>query len=238
MLKIIMDKFNRPPVQKLHLTISAFKDVVFRGFNQASRYGRQQFLFAVLCMAAPLRPGAAKFVTCSYTVIHDIVTTTSVSNVELKPAGALWSRPYIKLTVHIDKNVVPGYPRIMYIPGQVVGIDIYGALCDYLNKERPPSGGYLLAAPSAAGGGKFNSNPYTNFGPAFKKAVGLAQPDLSPAEYSGGSPRKSMAQWLYNANIPRHVIADIGGWKLTHRDAMDGYHTTEPTRAMQVKYDL
>ena len=146
--------------------------------------------------------------------------------------------PYIKLTVHIDNNVHHGYPRIMYIPGHVVGIDVYGALCDYLYNERPPSGGYLLAAPSAASGSKFNSNAYTNFPVAFKRAVALTQPDLDPKEYSGGSPRKSMAQWLYNANVPRHVIADIGGRKLSNRDAMDGYHATEPTRAMQVKYDL
>ena len=49
---------------------------------------------------------------------------------------------------------------------------------------------------------------------------------------------ESVARWFYSANIPHHVIGDFGGWKLAHRDAMDGYPTTEPTRAMQVRYDL
>ena len=96
-----------------------------------------------------------------------------------------------------------------------------------------------MAALSAASGRKFNSNPYyTNFAVAFKRAVALTQPDLDPTEYNGGSSRKSMAQWMYNANVPRHVIADVGGWKLSNRDAMDGYHVTEPTMTMQVKSDL
>ena len=75
MLKIGMAKFKRPPLRKLHLTIAAFKDVVHRGFNQASRYGRQQFLFALICMAAPLRPGAAKYLTCDYHLVSGILCT-------------------------------------------------------------------------------------------------------------------------------------------------------------------
>ena len=47
-----------------------------------------------------------------------------------------------------------------------------------------------------------------------------------------------MAQWLYNAKIPRHVIADIGGWSLSQRDAMDGYHCTEPKDKLKTLSNL
>jgi hypothetical protein len=63
-------------------------------------------------------------------------------------------------------------------------------------------------------------------------------PAAQVATYGGGSPRKSLAQWLYHCHVPRHVIADIGGWALTNRDAMDSYHTTEPRMTMEVKAAL
>jgi hypothetical protein len=79
---------------------------------------------------------------------------------------------------------------------------------------------------------------FTNFGPAMKAAIKLAYPDTDVKQYGGGSMRKSCAQWLYIAGIPRHVIADIGGWKLSQRDAMDGYHCASYTQVLSVKNDL
>ena len=36
----------------------------------------------------------------------------------------------------------------------------------------------------------------------------------------------------------RHVIADVGGWTLASRDAMDGYHETDPEMILKVKSDI
>ena len=47
-----------------------------------------------------------------------------------------------------------------------------------------------------------------------------------------------MAQWLHDARVPRHVIADIGGWTLSQRDAMDGYHDTKPADKVDVLASL
>ena len=196
----------------------------------------------MLCLFGPLRRGAAAHLTIDYYVTRiygdsrDVVTRPT-SQVRLCQGGprAGWgsqiSPPgteFVQLEVHIDKNVVPGQPRLHYIPGIMLGFDVATSIREYIYHLRPPSGGYFLAAPRAHTGVLFYDTPYGNFGPAFKSAIARVFPEMDVSRFSGGTPRKSMAQWLYDAKVPRHVIADIGGWTLSQRDAMDGYHETTP----------
>jgi hypothetical protein len=245
----IMKKFKRPKAPKAHQSIVEFCQTIAWGFADG-RYGYQHYIHTLPSAFGPLRPGAARLLTCSYTVdmngnsragVRDSVRTSPLSNVQLCDADSIWPAPYVKLIIHHDKNVDPTKPREVYIPGIMLGIDLHAELSDYLLIARPPSGQYLLAAPSAPLGRKFNTNPYTNYSNAFKSAVRRSFPAMTSvqaATYGGGSPRKSLAQWLYNANVPRHVIADVGGWSLSNRDAMDGYHATEPAETMRVKAAL
>ena len=96
----------------------------------------------------------------------------------------------------------------------------------------------MLVAPKAAGGHQFHDTAYTNFNKAFQSAVQHALPELTPTDYGGGTPRKSFAQWLNAAGVPRHVIADICGWSLQNRDAMDGYMHTSPDMMLAAKASL
>jgi len=121
-----------------------------------------------------------------------------------------------------------------------LGIDIYAAVNDYLLTARPPAGHLFLAAPAVASGVKFNLNPYrpTSGLRSRPPCIARVHPELDVRQYSGGSPRKPMAQWLYNSGVPRHVIADIGGWSLGQRDATDGDHGAQPATVLMVKAAL
>ena len=66
----------------------------------------------------------------------------------------------------MDKNVSPASPRFVYIPDSVSGFSAYQLIHDYVYNERPPSGGFMLVAPKAAGGHQFYDTPYTNFNKA------------------------------------------------------------------------
>ena len=93
----------------------------------------------------------------------------------------------------------------------------------------------LLVAPDSAQGRGFYSNPYTNFAPAFKQATSRALPELDYRDHSGGTPRKSLAQWLNIAGVPERQPADICGWSIPDRAAMVGYLHTTPQMHMDYK---
>jgi hypothetical protein len=142
------------------------------------------------------------------------------------------SRRFIHALVSADKNVTSRKRRDVYIPDRVyeLRIDCIDLLEDYILRERPPSGGLLLAAPLGKTG--FRSNPYTNQHAAFRAAYARAHPDASDATaYGSGSARKSMAQWLWASGWAKRVIADAGGW-FCKKSAVDLYFKTEPTRIL------
>jgi hypothetical protein len=236
--RTMMSYCKHPTVKKLCFAIPAFYALLLHGFPNRNRYSPHQQLFAMLCAFGPLRPGAAANLTVTYTTDGDVVTTSLGSQVRLMPPDAVWPCNYVLLAVHVDKNVTPDEPRMVYIPRTVLGIEVYDAVHDYILHMAPPSGGFLLAAPMAPSGVKFYTTPYGNFGTALKAAVTRVHPDMDSRQFGAGSPRKSMAQWLYAAGVPRHVIADVGGWTLASRDAMDGYHETDPYMILKVKSDL
>ena len=61
---------------------------------------------------------------------------------------------------------------------------------------------------------------------------------LDARDYGGGTPRKSFAPWMNATGVPRHVMADICGWSLRNRDAMDGYMKTTPEMVLRIKSSL
>ncbi|KAK3251814.1 hypothetical protein CYMTET_38867 [Cymbomonas tetramitiformis] len=62
--------------------------------------------------------------------------------------------------------------------------------------------------------------PYTGFGRAYQKAFTRAFPDQGDAgHYGGGSPRKSLGQWLWTYGWPHRVISAAGGCLGPHASA-------------------
>jgi hypothetical protein len=243
LLKTLTKLFKRPSLAKVHMSVAFWKGVMQRGFDLSTRRGMLHQMLMLLATAGSFRPGALCRIMFRYEVAHGGLLTYPDSELQLvydDPWGA-----YVKITSYFDKNVVLAVPREVYIPRFFMGYDIIGMLTKYVLWAWPPSGGPLSCAPVgnwASGKGcttpQFSGGGFTNFGPAMKAAIKLAYPDTDVKQYGGGSMRKSCAQWLYIAGIPRHVIADIGGWKLSQRDAMDGYHCASYTQVLSVKNDL
>ncbi|KAK3251817.1 hypothetical protein CYMTET_38870 [Cymbomonas tetramitiformis] len=80
----------------------------------------------------------------------------------------------------------------------------------------------VLLTKGAAG---WYAAPYTGFGRAYQKAFTRVFPDQGDAgHYGGGSPRKSLGQWLWTYGWPHRVISAAGGW-YTSKVAMHLYFT-------------
>ena len=236
LLKTIISKFKNPVRAKLLLSSHSLITVLAYGFNTSHRFGRQQQAFTVLSMAAPLRPGAVSLLRITYHISGGNVVTHPDSDIHFYPNGdARWPHKYIHLNVKYDKNITPSCPRDHYLPERVAGWPVYDTLHSYVVEQRPPSGGYMLVAPSSAQGQGFYSTPYSNFASAFKQATSRALPELDYRDHSGGTPRKSMAQWLNIAGVPERQLADICGWSIPDRAAMVGYLHTTPQMHMDYK---
>ncbi|KAK3251804.1 hypothetical protein CYMTET_38860 [Cymbomonas tetramitiformis] len=95
-------------------------------------------------------------------------------------------------------------------------------------------GGQNMLAPAYAawdafvnplGAAGWYAAPYTGFGRAYQKAYTRVFPDQGDAgHYGGGSPRKSLGQWLWTYGWPHRVISAAGGW-YTSKVAMHLYFT-------------
>ena len=240
LLKTCMDYYKLPVRAKLQMSVETLFEVLFKGFDNSTRFGLHQLTFFVVSMCAPCRPGAAANIKISYHVTGEEVHTTADSDIRFFPKGTpLWRFAYILIRITTEKNVTPSSPRWVYIPGTMLGFNVYDIIHGYVLTQRPPSGGFMLAAPKSAHGTGFWSVPYTNYGNAFQKAVTRSlNGALDAKDYGGGTPRKSFAQWMNAAGVPRHVMADICGWSLRNRDAMDGYMQTTPEMMMRIKTSL
>ena len=127
-----------------------------------------------------------------------------------------------------DKNATAKKRRDVYIPDKVRALRIrcVDMLEDYLRREKPPSGGLLLAAP--VGRTRFRDTPYSNHHAAFRAAYKQAFPEADDAgKFGSGSARKAMAQWLWASGWAKRVIADAGGW-FCKKSAVDQYFKTQP----------
>lgn len=232
--------YKLPVRAKQLMSVEVLCEVLFKGFDNSTRYGLHQLVFFILSMCLPCRPGGVAHIKISYTVFGDRVCTTENSDIRFYPEGTpIWRRAYILVRIACEKNVTPDNPAWRPIPGVMLGRNIYSIIHDYVLTQRPPSGGYMMVAPKSPQGKTFHDTPYTNFNPAFQKAVSRGlNGALDARDYGGGTPRKSFAQWMNATGVPRHVMADICGWSLRNRDAMDGYMKTTPEMVLRVKSSL
>lgn len=249
LIKTVINKYALPKRVKMQMSVEVLAAVIFRGFDTATRYGRQHQAFALVCMACPARPSAAASLTCCYDIIRSdgssFVRTHPSSDVHFHHHGdSEWDSRYIHINMKWDKNVVLSEPRDIYIPPVVAGMPVFDLLHNYILSAKPPSGGYMLVAPTSPNGTGFHSTPFTNFNDNFQKAARRAMPEWDPADkrwkhYGGGTPRKSMAQWLNVNGTATRQLANICGWALPDSgQAIDGYLHTTPRMQMDAKASL
>ena len=154
---------------------------------------------------------------------------------------------YIRLHVRLDKNVALGREVYTYVPDCVPALGVYPVqdLLSYLRRFRPPSGGYLFAAPRAStlGPGPFYSTPYTQLGAAFRAAFLKAFPqrDSRSADASRVAShcgRKSLCQWLWDMSTHSRLIIDMIGHRAVPKDAFNLYFLSSPAIILRTIRDL
>ena len=167
LLKHLADHYKKPSKAKRPWSIDHVRRMYRRGFK-TTRSGRQQQLCFMFSNLGMLRKNASRFLRVKYRVVDGRVCYSSSSPVQVvrPPRG----RPYIHAVVSADKNVTSRKRRDVYIPDKVYRLDVKAVdmLETYILRERPPSGGLLLAAPLGKTG--FRATPYTNHHAAFRAA--------------------------------------------------------------------
>ena len=90
-----------------------------------------------------------------------------------------------------------------------------------------------MVAPRGRAG--FHRTPYRSHCRAFRAAYRRALPGgaVGLSRVGWGTPRKSMAQWLWDAGHYKRVIADVGGCR-TREDAVDGYFRTQGVAVLRI----
>lgn len=229
LLRNVAENYKLPSKAKQPWSIRQVRRMFRCGFAD-TRSGRHRRLCLMVQNCGILRKNAARRLRCDYRVRGD-------GTVHYGPSSDVWvdredRRPYIRLKVNADKNVTARKQREAVIPDVVrrLGIRPVAMLEGYLVRERPPSGGYLLAAPLGRTG--FRTTPYGNMGKAYQDAYRTAFPQAGDANrFGSGSARKAMSQWLWADGWAKRVIADAGGWFLK-KSAVDLYFRTEPKRIL------
>jgi hypothetical protein len=147
---------------------------------------------------------------------------------------------YIRLTIIKDKNITSNIEAYTYIPHHIRSLDIHpvALLRHYLTTFRPPSNGFLLAAPKTRGiaPARFFEGPYTNLSTAYKAAYLCAFPlhrEVDVNRIASHSGRKSMATWLWDAYNNLRLITDIGHWANAKAYAVNLYFHTSRTNILR-----
>mmetsp|Transcript_35206 Transcript_35206/g.86371 ORF Transcript_35206/g.86371 Transcript_35206/m.86371 type:complete len:384 (-) Transcript_35206:446-1597(-) len=118
---------------------------------------------------------------------------------------------YIRLSIHTDKNAVPGRPRYAYIPAYTrIGLNFVADLTYYLTAFPVPDG-FLFAAPYNKHGKSFRSTPYTQWDAVVHRAYNRAFPNGKKVVASH-SCRKSVIQAIFNSGLSEAKLGDIVGW--------------------------
>ena len=134
--------YKLPVRAKQLMSVEVLFEVLFKGFDNSTRYGLHQLVFFILSMCLPCRPGGVAHIKISYTVFGDRVCTTDDSDVRFYPEGTpIWRFPYILVRITCEKNVTPDNPAWRPIPGVMLGRDIYSIIHDYVLTQRPPQRG-------------------------------------------------------------------------------------------------
>ena len=122
---------------------------------------------------------------------------------------------YISVRVIEDKtHDARAGAHMSYLPMSIPGLGVNSgwAILRYLVDNRPPAGGFLLAAP--LGPSSWSTSPFSIMAGVFKGAYARAFPNRPVEDISSHSGRKTLAQLLHDAGFADTVIADSGGWAL------------------------
>jgi len=235
-LAVALRHYKKPSKAKRPISIEQWKAVFSTAFAN-TRSGKHQQLVLLLCTLGPLRPTASSRIVVKYSITRNgELLFHSDSDIKIIQSDSSNIHPYILVYIRRDKNVTSRNPREHFIPHYFLGFKPVQILQKYLLEQRPPSGSYLLSAPIGKTG--FRTTKYTAQGKAISTAFARTFPGHPLIPFvSGGTPRKSLAQWLWDAGHERRLIADIGGWATTH-DAVDGYFRTQGKKILQVLMSL
>lgn len=225
MLKHLGNHYKKPSKAKLPWSIAQMRRMYRHGYPD-TRSGRHRCLTLMFSNVGMLRKNASRRLTCTYELLPRTIIYAPDSRV--KVVRERGQRPLIHAAVAADKNATSKKRRDVYIPDKVraLRINCVKMLEDYLRREKPPSGGLLLAAP--VGRTRFRDTPYSNHHAAFRAAYKRAFPEADDTDkFGSGSARKAMAQWLWASGWAKRVIADAGGW-FCKKSAVDQYFKTQP----------
>jgi hypothetical protein len=230
---------------RLPITIPEFAGIYAAGFDLAHAAGHHRRLALMISNLGCLRRKAATHLTVLYTIREGRLHFDSRSPVSIQYCTTLGCE-YICLRIYQDKNVNTNQEVYTYIPPSLrsfPGLHPVDILRAYIITFRPPSGGYLLAAPRTRGVGqaRFYEGLYTNLSVAYKAAYLRAYPqgrsvDISRvASHSG---RKSLATWLWDRYGNTRLISDVGHWATAKEHAAHLYFHTSRINILKHMMDL
>ena len=179
----------------------------------------------------------------SYTVGRSgAITFGEDSDVQVVRGDPRWQggEAYILITSTVDKNVNSSKIWTSPIPDMVLEVECVRVLESYLRPCRPPSGGYLFAAPLGHAG--FRKTVYTAVGDVVKQSYRRAYPGQVAVKLGGSSLRKSWPQWMESAGNTDREIVDVCGWsRKAIKDKMGTaqlYYDTQLEAQLRIKRDL
>lgn len=149
MLETLTSNYKKKSKARQPVTITQAREMFRLGFpdTPSGRHHRLAVMFSLLGM---LRQRAATLLIVRY----NLRATKGGLQVEFLPDSDVWvehieGNPAIVISVEVDKNVNALKRRKAYIPHVVHALNLepVNMLLNYLRDARPPSGGFLLAAP-------------------------------------------------------------------------------------------
>jgi hypothetical protein len=211
-LKVVRKHYKLASKAQRPLSLSEWLEVWGRGFtwSEDNRQARHARLAMMLATFGPFRSVAAKSLRVFYKVRAGRVTFGEKSDVRIVVDDGDWREPYILITSSVDKNVDSSKVRKVPIPARVLGVSTVKLLQSYLVEMKPPSGGYLLAAPK--GKQSWSTTRFSGMSKMVKAAFARAFPEKPALGVGGSSLRKSWAQWMKRTRCTEFEVVDVCGW--------------------------
>ena len=130
-------------------------------------------LVAMISTLGPFRPGAAGALKVIYVIRNGEVVFSRESQVRVVRGDPRHGGAFVLVGSVVDKNIRKNGLREVPYPAKWMGMNTGEFLEWYLLTYRPPSGGFLLAAPHGLG---WRSTRYTGSGKALLAAYAKAFP--------------------------------------------------------------